>query len=156
MMRDLLSGLLALALCFGGGYWYGTHTEAEAQAIEVQRLNIEARQKEQALTAAVNTTANVLRAQNEKTNQAIRERNRAIDDGSFRLRLPVKTTCPIPAATNTAIASGDNARETRAELDAETGKTLFAIAEEGDRAIRKLNACISLYNQAIESQKGKP
>ena len=155
-MRDLLSGLLALALCFGGGYWYGKYSEAEAQAVEVEKLNNEARQKEQALTAAVNTTANVLRAQNEKTNQAIRDRNRAIDDGSFRLRLPVKTTCPISAATDTATASGDNARETRAELDAETGKTLFAIAEEGDRAIRKLNACITLYNQAIESQKGKP
>jgi hypothetical protein len=153
-MKDLLSGLLALALCFGGGYWYGTHTETEAQAVEVARLNTEARQKEQALTTAINTTANALRIENEKTNKAIRDRNRAIDDGTYRMRL--KTTCPVPAATDTAIASGDNARETRTELDAETGKTLFAIAEEGDRAIRKLNACIDLYNNAMESQKGKP
>jgi hypothetical protein len=153
-MKDLLSGLLALTLCFGGGYWYGTHTESEAQAVEVARLNTEARQKEQALTIAVNTTATALRIENEKTSKAIRDRNRAIDDGTYRLR--VKTTCPIPAATDTAIASGDNTGETRAQLDAETGKTLFAIAEEGDRAIRKLNACIDLYNNAIESQKGKP
>jgi hypothetical protein len=154
MMRDLLTGLLALALCFGGGYFYGKHVEAEAQSAEVARLNTEARQKEQALTTAVNTTATALRTENEKTNKAIRDRNRAIDDGTYRMRL--KTTCPIQAATDTAIASGDNSGETRTELDAETGKALFAIAEEGDRAIRKLNACIDLYNQAIESQKGKP
>lgn len=154
MMRDLLTGLLALALCFGGGYFYGKNVEAEAQAAEVARLNTEARQKEQALTTAVNTTATALRTENEKTNKAIRDRNRAIDDGTYRMRL--KTTCPISAATDTAVASGDNSRETRTELDAETGKTLFAIAEEGDRAIRKLNACINLYNNAMESQKGKP
>ena len=153
-MKDLLSGLLALALCFGGGYFYGKHVESEAQAAEVARLNTEARQKEQALTTAVNTTATALRTENEKTNKAIRDRNRAIDDGTYRMRL--KTTCPVSAATDTAIASGDNSGETRTELDAETGKTLFAIAEEGDRAIRKLNACIDLYDQAIESQKGKP
>jgi hypothetical protein len=154
MMRDLLTGFLALALCFGGGYFYGKHVEAEAQAAEVARLNTEARQKEQALTTAVNTTATALRTENEKTNKAILDRNRAIDDGTYRMRL--KTTCPVPAATDTAIASGDNSGEARTELDAETGKTLFAIAEEGDRAIRKLNACIDLYNNAMESQKGKP
>jgi len=154
MMRDLLTGLLALALCFGGGYFYGKHVEAEAQAAEVARLNTEARQKEQALTTAINTTATALRTENEKTSKAIRDRNRAIDDGTYRMRL--KTTCPVSAATDTAIASGDNSGETRTELDAETGKTLFAIAEEGDRAIRKLNACIDLYNNAMESQKGKP
>jgi len=150
-MRDSLWGLFALTLCFGGGYFYGKHTEAEAQAAEVARLNTEARQKEQALTTAVNTTATALRIQNEKTSKAIRERNRAIDDGTFRLRVPVKATCPIPTATDTAIASGDNAGETRAELDAEIGKTLFAIAEEGDRAIRKLNACIESYENARKS-----
>lgn len=154
MIRDLVAGIIVLALVFGGGYWYGKHVESEAQALEVERLNAESLKREQALTTAVHTTGNALRVQNEKTNQAIRDRNRAIDDGSYRLRL--KTTCPVPATTNTSIATGDSPREARAELDAETGKTLYAIAEEGDRAIRKLNACIDLYNQAIESQKGKP
>ncbi len=154
MIRDLVAGIIVLALVFGGGYWYGKHVESEAQALEVERLNAESLKREQALTTAVHTTGNALRVQNEKTNQAIRDRNRAIDDGSYRLRL--KTTCPVPAPTDTPIATGDSPREARAELDAEVGKTLFAIAEEGDRAIRKLNACIDLYNQAIESQKGKP
>lgn len=154
MIRDLVAGIIVLALVFGGGYWYGKHVESEAQALEVERLNAESLKREQALTTAVHTTGNALRVQNEKTNQAIRDRNRAIDDGSYRLRL--KATCPIPATTDSTVATGDSPREARTELDAEVGKTLFAIAEEGDRAIRKLNSCIDLYNQAIESQKGKP
>ena len=151
-MRNLLSGLIALLLAFGGGYWYGSNEEKKAQQVEVERLNTEARAKEQALAAAVTTTADALRKTNEKAKLAAKERDAAIDSGALRLRL--KTTCPVPAATDTAVATGSGGGEARTELDPEVGKALFAIAEEGDRAITKLNACISLYNQALESQKG--
>jgi hypothetical protein len=147
-MRDLLSGLLALLLAFGGGYWYGKHVEAKAQQAEVDRLNIQARAKEQALTAAVNTTAEALRKTNEKAKTATKERDAAIDSGALKLRVPVKTTCPVPATADTAVAAGSGGGETRTELDPAFGKALFAIAEEGDRAIQKLNACITLYNNA--------
>jgi hypothetical protein len=152
-MKGLLSGLIALLLTFGGGYFYGKHVEAEAQQVEVDRLNTEARAKEAALVAAVNTTADVLRKTNEKAKLAAKERDAAIDSGTFKLRVPVKTTCPVPATSDTAVASGSGGGEARAELDPEVGKALFAIAEEGDRAIRRLNVCINLYNQARESQK---
>jgi hypothetical protein len=152
-MKGLLSGLIALLLTFGGGYWYGGKVEKEAQQVEVDRLNTEARAKEAALVAAVNTTADVLRKTNEKAKLAAKERDAAIDSGTFKLRVPVKTTCPVPAASDTAVASGSGGGEARTELDPAFGKALFAIAEEGDRAITKLNACISLYNKALESQK---
>jgi len=151
-MKGLLSGLIALLLTFGGGYFYGKYVEREVQQAEVDRLNTEARAKEQALAAAVTTTAEALRKTNEKAKLATKQRDAAIDSGALKLRL--KTTCPVPAATDTAVASGDSAGEARSELDPTFGKALFAIAEEGDRAITKLNACISLYNQALESQKG--
>lgn len=153
-MKDLLSGLIALLLVFGGGYWTGKHYEAKAQQAEVDRLNAEARAKEAALSAAVTTTANALRVTNEKAKIAARQRDAAIDAGAIKLRVPVKTTCPLPATPDTAVAARDSAGEARSELDPAFGKALFAIAEEGDRAITKLNACISLYNQALESQKG--
>ena len=152
-MKDLLSGLIALLLVFGAGYWTGKHYEAKAQQAEVDRLNTQARAKEAALIAAVATTANALRKSNEKAKTAAKERDSAIDSGALKLRVPVKTTCPVPAASDTAIAPGSGGGEARAELDPAFGKALFAIAEEGDRAITKLNACISLYNQARESQK---
>ena len=153
-MKDLLSGLIALLLVFGGGYWYGGYKEKKAQQVEIDRLNTQARAKEEALTNAVNTTADVLRKTNEKAKTAAKERDAAIDAGTFKLRVPVKTTCPtVPAAPDTAVATRDSGGEARAELDPAFGKALFAIAEEGDRAITKLNACIALYNQARESQK---
>lgn len=153
-MKDLLSGLIALLLVFGGGYWTGKHYEAKAQQAEVDRLNTQARAKEKALEAAVTTTANALRSTNEKAKLAAQQRDRAIDSGALQLRVPVKTTCTVQAATDTATATGSGGGEARSELDPAFGKALFAIAEEGDRAITKLNACISLYNQAVESQKG--
>jgi hypothetical protein len=153
-MKGLLSGLIALLLTFGGGYFYGKYVEREVQQAEVDRLNIEARAKEQALAAAVTTTAEALRKTNEKAKLATKQRDAAIDSGALKLRVPVKTTCPVPASPDTAVASGSGGGEARTELDPAFGKALFAIAEEGDRAITKLNACISLYNQALESQKG--
>ena len=149
-MKGLLSGLIALLLTFGGGYFYGKHVEKEAQQVEVDRLNTEARAKEQALAAAVTTTAEALRKTNEKAKTATKQRDAAIDSGALRLR--VKTTCPIPAAPDTPTPAGDSGGEARAELDRETAKALVAITDEGNRAIEKLNACITLYNNARSAQ----
>ena len=153
-MRDLLTGLLALLLTFGGGYWYGGDEEKKAQQAEVDRLNTKARAKEVALAAAVTTTANALRVSNEKAKTMAKQRDAAIDSGALKLRVPVKATCAVPAATDSTAASGDHRGEASAELDRETAKALVALTDEGDRAVQKLNALIEIYNQAIESQKG--
>jgi hypothetical protein len=149
-MRNLLSGLLALLIAFGGGYWYGKSVEKDAQQAEVDKLNLEARAKEQALTVAVTTTADALRKTNEKAKLATKERDAAIDSGALRLR--VKTTCPVPAATDTSVAAGDSGGTPSAELDREIAKALVAITDEGNRAIEKLNACITMYNNARSAQ----
>jgi hypothetical protein len=151
-MKGLLSGLIALLLTFGGGYFYGKHVEREAQQVEVDRLNTVARAKEQALATAVTTTAEALRKTNEKAKLATKERDAAIDSGALKLR--VKATCPVPASPDTPAPAGDSAGEARTELDPAFGKALFELTDEGNRAIEKLNACINLYNQALESQKG--
>jgi hypothetical protein len=150
-MSNILGGLLILVLVFGGGYCTGQHYEAKAQQEEVDRLNTQARAKEAALVAAVTTTSTALRVSNEKAKLVTKQRDLAIDSGNLKLRL--KASCPIQAPTDSTTPTGDSGGEARADLDPEVGKTLFAIAEEGDRAITKLNACINLYNQAIESQK---
>jgi len=151
-MKDLLGGLLVLVLVFGGGYCTGKHYEQEAQQAEVDRLNTEARAKEKALADAVTTTANALRVSNEKAKMATKQRDAAIDSGALKLR--VKASCPIQAAADPPTPTGGGGGEASAELDRETAKALVAITDEGNRAIEKLNACIDLYNQALESQKG--
>jgi hypothetical protein len=150
-MSNILGGLLILVLVFGGGYCTGQHYEAKAQQEEVDRLNTQARAKEAALVAAVTTTSTALRVSNEKAKLVTKQRDLAIDSGNLKLRL--KASCPIQAPTDSTTPTGDSGGEARADLDPEVGKALFAIAEEGDRAITKLNACINLYNQAVESQK---
>ena len=145
-MKGLLSGLLALLLTFGGGYFYGKHVERKIQQAEVDRLNTEARAKEQALAAAVTTTADALRKTNEKAKLATQQRDAAIDSGALKLR--VKATCPVHTPADTPAPSGDNRGEASAELDREIAKALVAITDEGNRAIEKLNACIILYNNA--------
>jgi hypothetical protein len=151
-MRDLLSGVIVLLLTFGGGYWYGKHVEAEAQQVEVDRLNTQARAKEQALATAVTTTADALRKSNEKAKLEAQKRNADIDSGALRLRIPVKTSCALSTPADSTTPTGDSGGESSAELSAEVGKHLIAIAEEGDRAINKLNACITLYNNARNAQ----
>ena len=150
-MSNILGGLLILVLVFGGGYCTGQHYEAKAQQEEVDRLNTQARAKEAALVAAVTTTSTALRVSNEKAKLVTKQRDLAIDSGNLKLRL--KASCPIQAPTDSTTPTGDGGGEARADIDPEVGKALFAIAEEGDRAITKLNACINLYNQALESQK---
>jgi hypothetical protein len=150
-MSNILGGLLILVLVFGGGYCTGQHYEAKAQQEEVDRLNTQARAKEAALVAAVTTTSTALRVSNEKAKLVTKQRDLAIDSGNLKLRL--KASCPIQAPTDSTTPAGDSGGEARADIDPEVGKALFAIAEEGDRAITKLNACINLYNQALESQK---
>jgi hypothetical protein len=149
-MKGLLSGLIALLLTFGGGYFYGKYVEREAQQVEVDRLNTEARAKEQALATAVTTTADALRKTNEKAKLATKERDAAIDSGALRLR--VKATCPVPASADTSVAAGDSGGTPSAELDREIAKALVAITDEGNRAIEKLNACITMYNNARSAQ----
>jgi len=152
-MRDLLSGVIVLLLTFGGGYFYGQHVEAEAQQAEVDRLNIESRAKEAALTAAVTKTANALRNTNEKAKLAAHQRDIAIDSGALRLRL--KTTCPVPTAADPATPTGNSGGAPSADLDRETAKALIALTEEGDRAINKLNACIAAYNDVYNTLNQK-
>ena len=150
--------LLGLVLGFLGTFWVGytqgVDSEADRQKIEVARLNEEARQKESALVAAVNQQAKQLVKANQNAKLVSQKRDAAIDAGSLQLRVPVKTTCPIPVPQNATATSGDNGGT--AELQPETAKAILAIGDDADNTARKLNACIQAYNTAIETLKGKP
>ena len=151
----LLALLVAFLGTLAGGYTTGRHDMRVKQELEIAALNAQAREKEQALVAAVTTqTTQLVKVQNDAKILS-QKRTAAIDSGTFKLRIPVKTaSCPtLPTATDPTPPSGDSPGEARAELDPAFGKALFAIAEEGDRAIAKLNSCVELYNQARESQK---
>jgi hypothetical protein len=153
----ILGIVLAVLGSFGSGYWKGSEDEITRQQLEIAKLNAEARQKEQILVSAIQTQATKLQKANQDAKLAQQKRNSDLESGTLKLRIPVKATnCPIQVSDTTTPASGDSSGEARAELSPEIGKTLFAIAEEGDKAIVKLNACVDAYNSVYETLKGKP
>ena len=149
----LLGILMAVFGSFGGGYLKGSDDELTRQQLEIAALNAEARVKEQALITAIQTQSTKLQKANQDAKLAQQKRNSDIDSGALRLRLPVKAAnCPIPAADDPPTPTGDSV-QTNAELDGETAKSLVAITDDGDKAIRQLNACIDAYNSVYQTLK---
>jgi type II secretory pathway pseudopilin PulG len=139
--------VLAFLGTFYGGYTKGEQAENERQQLEIARLNAEARQKEQALAAAVTTTATQLVKVNNDAKKETYKRDLAIASGALRLRIPVKTPeCPVSASADTAPAPRDSV-QTTAELDPTIARSLVAITDQGDANTRQLNACIDAYNE---------
>jgi hypothetical protein len=147
----LLSILITVVGAFGGGYYKGGEDENARQQLEIAALNAEARVKEQALITVVQTQSNKLQKANQDAKLDQQKRDLDIDSGALRLRLPVKApVCPVQATADTPVASGDSV-QTSAELDGETAKSLVAITDDGDKAIRQLNACIDAYNSVYQT-----
>lgn len=153
----LLGIVLAIFSAFGGGYYKGGQDETTRQQLEIAKLNSDARQKEQALTAAVNAQATQLMKANQNAKLLQQKHNADIDSGALKLRIPVKTpVCSVSASTDAPATSGADLGTATAELDGETAKALIALTAEGDAAIRKFNTCVNLYNEALQTLKGKP
>ena len=147
----LLGIALAVFSAFSGGYWKGGEAEIEKQQLEIAKLNAEARQKEQALVAAINTQAVQLVKANNEAKVQITKRNADIVAGVMRLRIPV--SCPVQAAGDAPVASGANLGT--AELQPATAQAVLTVGDDADATVRKLNTCITLYNQVRETLKGQ-
>ena len=150
----LLSIALAIIGSFGSGYYKGGHDEEVKQQVQAVKLNDEARQREKVLVTAVNTQAIQLMKANQNAKLLQQKRDADIDSGALKLRIPA--ICPVQTSTDTPTTSGANLGTTSAELDPTAAKSLVALTDEGDSAIRKLNTCIALYNEAYQTLKGKP
>jgi hypothetical protein len=146
---------MAVLSAASSGYYKGQHDENTRQQVEIAALNAEARVKEQALISAIQTQSTKLQKANQDAKLAQQKRNSDIDSGALRLRLPVvkAPNCPIPASDDPPTPTGDSV-QTTAELDRETAKSLVAITDDGDKAIRQLNACIDAYNSVYQTLKG--
>ena len=152
----LLGIVLAVLGAGTSGYLKGGADEFDRQQLEIARLNEEARVKEQALVTAVQTQANQLVKAEQHAKTISQKRNADIDSGTLRLRIPVKATCPTLQATTDATPAPRDSVQANAELDRETAKALVAITDDGDKAIRQLNACIDAYNTVYQTMKGNP
>jgi Tfp pilus assembly protein PilE len=131
-----------------GTYKYGTYSgykeRDQEMQVEIARLNGEAREKEQKLAQDLNNTSSQLKEANYVVTKKQTDLDAAIRSGRVRLN----ASC-VQATANPTSASGDN--QAASESDRETLRLIAEIAAEGDRAINKLNACITAYEQ-VRSQ----
>lgn len=143
----LLGIVMAVLSAFGGGYYKGKDSEYQRQQIEIAALNAKARETEQAMAKVAQTYGETLRKANNVAKSKENQLRAALNDGSLKLRLPVKApTCPSLSVPETAtVASGSDSGTASAELDRQAADALIAIAAEGDAAIRKLNTCLEAY-----------
>ena len=150
----LLGILLAIASSFGTGYLKGSNDEVSRQQLEIASLNAQAREKEQILVTAIQNQSLKLQKANQDAKLVQQKRNSDIAAGTLKLRIPVKAPdCPVHTASDAPVAPRDSVQAT-AELDRETAKNLIAITDDGDKAIRQLNACIDAYTSVYQTLKG--
>ena len=151
-MRILIGCVVAL-IVFGGGYWKGSYDKGVETALEVVAANDKARNTETQLATVATTYASVLRKNEQNAQKKITDLRTAVSSGERKLFIPVTTqapNCSVQTTTDATPASGSDTGEARAELDRKDADSLVALTAEGDTAIRKLNVCISQYNEIKE------
>jgi len=111
--------------------------------VEIGKRNEAEREKEVQHTAKINDLATQLAQEKSNAKTANDKYRAAVRAGTERLYVNVR---PVQTSPSAAPATGDR-NETRAELDPTTAEELVGIANDGDDAIRQLNACIDAYNE---------
>lgn len=147
---------IALAVCialFGsyrGGYHFGWSDRDKEMQIAIAKKNEEARELEKNMSSKlVDKETELRKAQDEitKKQSAMHELAR-----TGRLRIPA-ASCP-QASPNAATAPG-NSNTDASESERALIAALIDIAAEGDKAITKLNACVSAYNEVRSLLNGQ-
>ena len=143
-----------LLTSFGGVYSLGHHNGYEEERANVQgaidEANAAARMTEQELNGKIaDLSTQLVKVQDDAKKQIAK---RDADIASGKLQLYVKTKGTICAPTNAPATSGPDTAT--AQLDPAFAQSIVAITDDGDTAIRKLNACVAVYNQVREMING--
>jgi len=146
--------LIVFLLLGISSYFYGHHQGYEDERLNVQgaieEANASARMTEQALNGKINDLSTQLEKVQNDAQKEIAKRDSAIATG--KLQLYVRTKTPVCPSTNAPTTSGSDTAT--AQLDPTFAQSLVAVTDDGDTAIRKLNACIATYNQVRDMING--
>ena len=140
----ILGAIVAASLLYFYAHHVGYAKRDQEMQLEIARLNGEAREKEQKLAEDLNQTSSQLKEANDVVTKKQTDFDAAIRSGRVRLN----SSC-VQAATNSTTAGGD--QQAGSESEQATLRAIAELAAEGDRAINKLNACITAYEQ-VRSQ----
>ena len=137
--------LVSLFGSYRVGHHYGWLERDNDMKIAIAQKNDEARAKEKELGEKMQDQETKLR----KAQDDVKKKQSAMHElaRTGRLRLPAPS-CPQNSASAT-IATGNTqpSQPDASESERQTIAALIDIAAEGDRAITKLNACASAYEE---------
>jgi hypothetical protein len=144
---------IALFGSYRGGYHFGWEDRDNDMKIAIAQKNDEARAKEKELGEKLQDQETKLR----KAQDDVKKKQSAMHElaRTGRLRLPAPS-CPQNSASAT-IATGNTqpSQPDASESERQTIAALIDIAAEGDRAITKLNACASAYEEVRRLVNGQ-
>jgi hypothetical protein len=150
----LLLGLsIALFGTYRGGYHYGWADRDHDMKIAIAKKNEESRAKEQELGSKLQDQETQLRkAQDEitKKQSAMHELAR-----TGRLRLPTPSCPQVSPSATTPVGNTQPIDPPQAESERQIIEALIDIAADGDKAITKLNACASAYEEVRRIVNGQ-
>ena len=145
---------LGAALVLFGTFFAGRHEGYKAKdqedQIAIAAANEQARATEQTANKKVSDISNQLVKAKLDAKTQIAKRDADIATG--KLQLFIKTKTPVCPSANASTPSGPD--NSTAQLDPTFAQSIVAITDDGDTAIRKLNACIATYNQVKELING--
>ena len=145
--------LVSLFGTYRVGHHYGWLERDNDMKIAIAKKNDEARAKEKELGEKLQDQETKLR----KAQDDVKKKQSAMHElaRTGRLRLPAPS-CPqaSPSAT-IAIGNPQPSQLDESELERQTIATLIDLAAEGDKAITKLNACVSAYEEVRRIVNGQ-
>jgi hypothetical protein len=135
------------------GHHYGWLERDNDMKIAIAQKNDEARAKEKELGEKLQDQETKLRkAQDDivKKQSAMHELAR-----TGRLRLPTPSCPQVSASATTPVGNPQPSDPPQAESERQIIEALIDIAADGDKAITKLNACVSAYEEVRRIVNGQ-
>ena len=144
---------IALFGSYRGGYHFGWEDRDNDMKIAIAQKNDEARAKEKELGEKLQDQETKLR----KAQDDVKKKQSAMHElaRTGRLRLPAPSCPQANASATPALGNPQPSDPPETELERQTIAALIDIAAEGDKAITKLNACASAYEEVRRLVNGQ-
>ena len=149
----LLAVTIALFGSYRGGYHFGWSDRDKEMQIAIAKKNEEARAKEKELGEKLQDQESKLR----KAQDDIAKKQSAMHElaRTGRMRLPAPSCPQTSSSTTTPTGNPQPSDPPETESERQVIATLIDIAAEGDKAITKLNSCISAYEEVRRIVNGQ-
>ena len=149
----LLAVTIALFGSYRGGYHFGWSDRDKEMQIAIAKKNEEARAKEKELGEKLQDQETQLR----KAQDDIAKKQSAMHElaRTGRMRLPAPSCPQTSPSTTTPTGNPQPSDPPETESERQVIAALIDIAAEGDKAITKLNACASAYEEVRRIVNGQ-